>query len=85
MSTVILPTRPAARSLIVAPRLPAAPKAHTGDPFTTVGDVVADCTVEGCGWHAMGPRADVKKSIQAHHALHHPQDVVVTLLNNPHR
>jgi hypothetical protein len=74
-----------ARSLIVAPRLPPKPELHTGNPFTTLGDVVADCQVEGCGYHVMGPRADVKKAIDAHHAMWHSEDTVVVILNSPTR
>lgn len=75
--------KPAARSLVVAARLPAKPKNRTNDPFTADGDMVVDCSVAGCGWHAIGPRTDMKKAINAHHRMFHSQEVVVTLLNNP--
>lgn len=75
--------RPAARSLVLANRLPAPPKNHTGDPFTTIGDVVADCDVPGCGWHAMGARADVKKAIGEHRQMYHSTTPMVILLNHP--
>ena len=51
MTTLTIP----ARSLVVAPRLPEMPKGH---PFAGQHDIVLDCDVPGCGWHAMGP-ADV--------------------------
>jgi hypothetical protein len=70
-----------ARELVVAPRLPAFPKAHTGNPFTTVGDVVADC--ELCGYHAMGPRADVRRAMDTHRAMYHSTETSVVLLNQP--
>ncbi len=74
-----------ARELIVAPRLPAKPKHHTGNPFTTVGDVVVDCDVLGCGWHAMGPRADIKKAWDEHYRVWHAsaEQTGVMLLNHP--
>lgn len=80
-SRIVVP----ARGLIVAPRLPDKPKQHTGNPFTSEGDVVVDCAVEGCGWHAMGPRAEVKRAIDAHHQMHHSQEVAVVHLNRPHQ
>lgn len=72
-----------ARSLIVAPRLPVFPKEYTGNPFTSIGDVTADCDVAGCGWHAMGPRAEVKLAINEHHRTYHSDEVGVVLLNQP--
>lgn len=72
-----------ARSLIVAPRLPPKPLVHTGNPFTSLGDVVADCAAEGCGYHVMGPRDVVKKAIDLHHAMYHSEETVVVLLNQP--
>ncbi len=74
-----------ARNLVVAHRLPPPPKEHTGNPFTTIGDIVVDCDVPGCGWHAMGPRAQVKKAIDAHRRAEHmsSQDPFVVLLNHP--
>lgn len=72
-----------ARSLIVAPRLPAKPNLHTGNPFTTVGDVVADCGADGCGYHVMGPRDQVKKAMDAHRRLNHSEETFTVLLNHP--
>lgn len=72
-----------ARELIVAPRIPPPPKNHTGDPFTSDGDIVADCAIDGCGYHVMGPRADVKKAMNEHHKLYHSQETGVVLLNQP--
>ncbi len=71
-----------ARGLIVAPRLPERPKLHTGNPFTTVGDVVADCGVAGCGYHVMGARADVKKALDEHRRFYHSEETSVVLLNH---
>jgi hypothetical protein len=72
-----------ARELIIAPRIPTPPKAHTGNPFTTLGDVVLDC--ELCGWHVMGPRADAKKAWDDHYRQNHggQQQTGVVLLNQP--
>ena len=77
--------KPPARSLVVAPRLPAFPKEHTGNPFTSDGDVVVDCDVDGCGYHAMGPRPLMKKALDDHHRQCHAsaQAPLVTLLNHP--
>lgn len=72
-----------ARSLIVAPRMPAKPKRHTGDPFTSDGDIVADCGADGCGYHVMGPRADVKQAMEAHRRMYHVTETHVVLLNHP--
>ena len=79
MSEIHLP----ARSLIVAPRLPAFPAHHTGNPFTSSGDIVVDCDVAGCGWHAFGPRADMKLAVNDHHRRFHPEQTGVVLLNQP--
>lgn len=79
MTEIIVP----ARGLIVAPRLPARPAEHTGNPFTTLGDIVADCAVDGCGYHAMGPRADVKLAMDEHHRQYHSQETAVVHLNRP--
>ena len=72
-----------AKEIIVAPRLPAAPAVHSGNPFTTLGDVVLDCDL--CGWHAMGPRADVKRAWDEHYRQFHgsAQQTGVVLLNQP--
>lgn len=72
-----------ARSIIVAPRLPDRPKEHTGNPFTSEGLMTADCMVDGCTYHAVGPRADVKKAVDAHHKLYHSEQIGVVLLNQP--
>lgn len=78
-----------AREIIVAPRMPPRSKFHTGNPFTSEGDIVADCdsiddrTGQKCGWHAMGPRPEVKKAIDEHKRLYHPESIGVILLNTP--
>ena len=72
-----------AREIIIAPRLPAKPKVHTGNPFTTIGDVTADCGVPGCGYHCMGPRQDVKRAMDEHHRMYHNETTGVVLLNQP--
>lgn len=70
-----------ARGLVVAPRIPALkPSEYTGKPFTSVGDIVVDCDIPGCGWHAMGPRADVKKAIDEHHKMYHASDSEVRII-----
>lgn len=71
-----------ARSLVVAPRLPDRPKEYRGLAESD-GDIVADCTVDGCGYHVMGARADVKAALDHHHRLYHPEETVVVLLNTP--
>jgi hypothetical protein len=80
--------RLAARELVVAARLPEFKRdRYTGDPFTSEGDVVLDCdgTIDGkpCGWHAMGPRADVKKAYDEHRKQYHQSQIGVVLLNLP--
>ena len=74
-----------ARSLITAARLPDPPKLRTGNPFEADGDVVVDCDVPGCGWHAMGARPLVKRAWDEHYRAHHGSDRVagVLLINNP--
>lgn len=82
-----LAIKPPARTLLVAPRLPQRPKEHTGNPFTTVGDVVLDCDVPGCSphWHGMGARADVIKAWREHYRQNHAsaQMTGVVLINHP--
>jgi hypothetical protein len=72
-----------ARQLIVAPRMPAPPKAYAGSPFETLADVVVDCGEDGCGWHAMGPRDQIKLAWDEHYRMYHPGEVGVLLLNRP--
>jgi hypothetical protein len=86
--TVPVVARPKARSLIVAPRLPERPKQHSGNPFTSDGDIVADCNTllpdgSRCGYHCMGPRDEVKKALDLHHKLYHPESIGMVLLNQP--
>lgn len=91
MSGVILDTRSpadgkiAARSLIVAPRLPELPKEYSGNPFTSDGWIVADCNVPGCSWHACGERPHVGAAWREHYRQFHAsaQETGVVLLNNP--
>lgn len=76
-----------ARSLVFAPRLPPPPKIHTGNPFTSLGDVVAECETclrtGGKRYHVSGPRADVKQALVAHHREFHAEETSVILLNQP--
>lgn len=72
-----------ALSLIVAPRMPAPPTAHPGNPFESLSDVVIDCGEEGCGWHAMGPRQEVKKAWDEHYRLYHSQQIGMVRINHP--
>lgn len=75
-----------ARSLVVAPRMPAEPKIRKGgNPFGEMGDIVVDCGVPGCGWHAMGPRDLIGKAQAEHTRMYHSQvsTEIVTLLNIP--
>lgn len=80
-----------ARELIVAPRMPRLnADTYTGNPFTSPGDVVADCDVvdekgNRCGYHVMGPREDVKKAMTDHRNLYHSTTVSVVLLNQPNQ
>jgi hypothetical protein len=78
-------TKLKARELIVVPRLPAAPKVRTGNPWTTIGDIVIDCGVPGCGWHAMGPRSDMDSARREHYRQFHAsaQEAGVFRLNYP--
>ena len=67
--------------------MPSFPKFYTGNPFTSEGDVYAECGVEGCKvyggqpFHTMGPRATVKKIMADHHRLCHVQETAVIKLN----
>jgi predicted small metal-binding protein len=72
-----------AGTLIVAPRMPPPAKAQSGTPFETLGDVVVDCGETGCGWHAMGSRADVKKAWDDHYRQYHSMQTGVVLINHP--
>lgn len=73
-----------ARSIIVAPRLPSLNAAtYNGNPFTSEGDVYAECGTDGCGYKAMGARADVKLAMDAHRKMYHSQETNVVLLNHP--
>lgn len=77
-----------ARELVVAARLPSLNRdRYTGNPFTSQGDVVLDCDGQiggkPCGWHAMGPRADVKKAYDEHRKQYHQSEIGVVLLNRP--
>lgn len=82
-STVKLP----ARGIVLAPRLPERPRVHTGNPFTTHGDVVAECQncleAGGKRYHVSGERNEVKKALDLHHRLFHSQEIGVVLLNQP--
>lgn len=80
-STIKLP----ARSLVVAPRLPDAPRFHTGDPFTAEGYIVIDCDQPACGWHCMVERSLGRKAIEEHRRQYHGSafEPLVIRLNNP--
>jgi len=77
--------KPPARSLIVAHRMPNPPKSRTSSPFTADGDMVIDCDVPGCGWHAMGPRPEMGKAQAEHYRQFHASAQVagVFRINNP--
>jgi hypothetical protein len=73
-----------ARELVVTPRIPIFPRdKYTGNPWTTLSDVVADCDVPGCGYHVMGKRPEVKKALDDHRKMYHSDQVGVVLLNQP--
>lgn len=80
------PARPQPR-IVVAPRLPVRPREHTGNVFTTEGDIVATCTncaaEGGKVYQVMGPRDLVKKALDEHRKLFHSQEIGVVLLNQP--
>lgn len=79
----LTPLKPKARSLIVAPRLPEKPKEYGFSPFTSEGDMVADCAIPGCGYHVMGSRGNVKKALDEHRKMFHSDEIGVVLLNQP--
>ncbi len=81
-SLLLAPARRPARGLVVATRMPSFPKEHTGNPFTTIGDLVADCMVEGCGYHVQGSRADVGLALQEHRRLFHSDEISVVAMNH---
>lgn len=89
MSVPVLgrPPRLAARTLVIAPRMPAPPKHHTGNPFTSQGDVVAECQtcadLGGKVYCCSGTRAEVKRAMDEHHRTFHPHETGVVLLNAP--
>ncbi len=74
--------KPAARSIVVAPRLPDPPVGH---PFQGDGDIVLDCGVPGCGWHAMGPQKIMDVRRKEHYRQYHAADNVGGLfrINDP--
>ena len=55
------------------------------NPFAAVRDIVADCDVPGCGWHAMGPAELVKKAIDEHNRVYHTsaEQTGIILINRP--
>lgn len=78
-----------ARTLVTTVRMPK-PGARSGPGvFGVAGDVVVDCAVvdeltgRRCGWHAMGPRADVRLAQIEHRRQFHSQQQVLTLINHP--
>jgi len=89
MSAVLLGSAPkrSARDIVVAPRLPARPETHTGDPFTTEGEIYAECATcrdtGGRRYHVSGPRREVKKALNEHHKMFHSDEIGVVLLNQP--
>lgn len=80
--SVVLPKR-AAREIVVAPRLPELKREGYRTPFDAEGDVVADCDVDGCGYHTMGPRRLVGAAMKDHHRVFHSDQIGVVLLNQP--
>jgi len=74
-----------AREIVLAHRVPAPPKEHTGNPFTSIGDMVVDCDMPGCGWHAQGTRENVKLALEEHRRMFHTGEIFVVKLNNPLR
>lgn len=82
------PVKRKAREIVIAPRLPERSKFHTGNPFTSEGDVVVECDAvdaygNKCGWNCMGPRADVRAAVTTHRGMYHPESIGVFLLNAP--
>lgn len=77
--------KPAARSLILANRLPDPPKNRGAHVFAGDGDIVIDCTVPGCGWHAMGSRVEIGKARADHYRQFHASAQVagVFRINDP--
>jgi hypothetical protein len=79
-----------AREIVVATRLPRLnPDTYTGT-FTAEADVVMDCDVvvddttgRKCGWHAWGPRKDMKQAYDEHRRIYHPEQTGIAFLNVP--
>ncbi len=82
MTQTSIPLRKA-REIVIAPRMPSLPKGDYRTPFTTKADVVADCAAEGCGYHVMGDRAQVKLALDEHRKMFHSSEIGVVLLNQP--
>lgn len=87
LPVLLKPARRPARGLVVATRVPPLPKEHTGNPFTSIGDVVAECSVvdddgKRCGYSCQGERAEVGKALREHHRLFHSESISVALLNH---
>ena len=75
-----------AREIVIAHRVPAPPKERHGvSPFEEIGDMVVDCDMPGCGWHAQGTRANVKLALEEHRRMFHTGEILVVKLNNPLR
>ncbi len=81
--SLILPKKRPALEIVTAARMPKMGARTGAGLFDAVGDVVVDCGVPGCGWHAAGPRADVKKAQADHARMFHTQivDPLVTHIN----
>lgn len=83
MSEILVqPVRRKAREVVLAPRLPEFPSLFLGT-WEAEGDITADCTTAGCGYHVLGPRAEVQLALKEHHRLFHPDEIGVVLLNAP--
>ncbi len=78
-----LPSRPALE-IVTAARIPPPAMLRTGTGvFDAQGDVTVDC--DSCGWHAQGPRAQVRLAQLEHRRMFHAEAVspLVTILNRP--
>lgn len=72
-----------ANDLVVATRMPPPPRTRTGYVFADVGDLVAHCMQEGCGYHVQGTRTDVGLALKEHHRMFHAHEISVVHLNDP--
>lgn len=84
VSTVVKSLKIPARSLLVAPRLPARPKDYL-TMFTSLGKVLISCENVECDWLYTGSRLEAKAAITEHNRLaHSDQDEAhVVMINKP--